>query len=65
MEDNKCRLCDDGVIDLKVDETVCGYGKCVKCCGGCLHRTYFNSQSPAGQERIAYCESKGQEYLAR
>ena len=56
----------DNVIDLAVDETDCGYGKCVEhCASGCLHRRYFNSQSPAGQAKIEYYESKGQEYLAR
>jgi hypothetical protein len=59
-----CNLC-EGEINLAKDETVCGYGKCPKCCGGCLHHTYLNSQSPAGKKRMAYLEEKGFEYLAR
>lgn len=62
----KCNLgtCEN-VVDLSVDETDCGYGKCVEHCGGCLHRRYFNLESPAGRAKVAEYEAKGLEYLAR
>lgn len=68
MKKETCRQMRDGVacgapIDLAVDKTVCGYGKCEKCCGGCLHRTYLNSQSPAGRARIELLDNMGREYL--
>ncbi len=48
-----CRLC-GAEINLAVDETVCGYDKCVKCCGGCMHRTHYNPKSPAGRSRLDF-----------
>jgi len=50
----KCCIegCDE-VIDTKKDVTLCGYDKCVKCCGGCMHRTHYNPGSPEGKKKIA------------
>lgn len=52
--ESKCRMKDcGGVIDMSKDETLCGYDKCVKCCGGCMHRTHYNPGSPSGKKKIA------------
>ena len=41
-ESKKCRLCGKK-IDEEKDLTLCGYGKCVKCCyEKCNHRTHKN-----------------------
>jgi len=30
------------MIDPDSDETLCGYGKCIKCCAGCGHSIHYN-----------------------
>ena len=49
----KCRLC-EGTVDTSVDMTVCGYGKCIKYCLGCMHRPHWNTESEAGRYHIAH-----------
>lgn len=29
-------------FDPKLSKYLCGYGKCSKCCGDCMHRNYPN-----------------------
>ena len=37
----KCNKC-GASINEETDYSLCGYGKCVGCCGGCRHRLHRN-----------------------
>ncbi len=42
MKTKKCKQC-GAEIHPDTDDTICGYDRCVKCCGGnCLHSVHYN-----------------------